>query len=192
MEAFKQNLNKIANRAEFSNATKALIREIEQNLPRSNMETKNIYVTDGIKTLKELRGNLKYALNPILNRDIRNTQTGIIARISSTGLNKISSSKALSKSLANGFTKEEHFKVATDVKRLFENAIPKESYKDKNNSPDIKAIHRYLTLLKINGKEATAKITLKESIEQGHRIYSLELEELSPLPSKPQHTYEDQ
>ncbi|WP_163534141.1 hypothetical protein [Helicobacter suis] len=35
IEAFKQNLNKIANRAEFSNATKALIREIEQNLPKS-------------------------------------------------------------------------------------------------------------------------------------------------------------
>ncbi|BCD69925.1 hypothetical protein [Helicobacter suis] len=35
IEAFKQNLNKIANRAEFSNATKALIREIEQNLAKS-------------------------------------------------------------------------------------------------------------------------------------------------------------
>ncbi|WP_163556555.1 hypothetical protein [Helicobacter suis] len=35
IEAFKQNLNKIANRAEFSNATRALIREIEQNLARS-------------------------------------------------------------------------------------------------------------------------------------------------------------
>ncbi|BDR28408.1 hypothetical protein [Helicobacter suis] len=35
IEAFKQNLNKIASRAEFSNATRALIREIEQNLPKS-------------------------------------------------------------------------------------------------------------------------------------------------------------
>ncbi|WP_163534201.1 PBECR2 nuclease fold domain-containing protein, partial [Helicobacter suis] len=34
-EAFKQNLNRIANRAEFSNATRVLIREIEQNLPKS-------------------------------------------------------------------------------------------------------------------------------------------------------------
>uniref|UniRef100_UPI001F0720AF LPD3 domain-containing protein n=1 Tax=Helicobacter suis TaxID=104628 RepID=UPI001F0720AF len=184
IEAFKQNLNKIANRVEFSNATKALLREIEGALPK-NMEEKNIYVTEGTRTLKELRENLKHALNPILNQDIKNAQTGIIARISSTGLNKISSSKALSKSLANGFTKEEHFKVAMDIKRLFENAILKERYKDKNNSPDIKATHRYLTLLKINDKEATAKITLKESIEQGHRIYSLELEELTPLPLKP-------
>ncbi|WP_163533257.1 hypothetical protein [Helicobacter suis] len=35
IEAFKQNLNRIANRAEFSNATRVLIREIEQNLPKS-------------------------------------------------------------------------------------------------------------------------------------------------------------
>ncbi|WP_240329922.1 hypothetical protein [Helicobacter suis] len=35
IEAFKQNLNKIANRAEFSKATRVLIREIEQNLPKN-------------------------------------------------------------------------------------------------------------------------------------------------------------
>ncbi|WP_163565256.1 hypothetical protein [Helicobacter suis] len=35
IESFKQNLNRIANRAEFSNATRVLIREIEQNLPKS-------------------------------------------------------------------------------------------------------------------------------------------------------------
>ncbi|CCF80781.1 FIG00470767: hypothetical protein [Helicobacter bizzozeronii CCUG 35545] len=52
----------------------------------------------------------------------------------------------------------------------------------KKASPDIKAMHRYFTRLNVNGKPAEAKITLKESVQKGHRIYSLELEELSPLP----------
>nr|WP_162982944.1 hypothetical protein [Helicobacter sp. L8] len=140
------------------------------------------YTTQGIKGLKELREDLKKSLNPILNQDITNKKTGVIARISSTGLNKISSSKALEKSIANGFSKEEHFKVGADIKALFENATLKETYADKKASPSIRAMHRYFARLNINGKPAEAKITLKESVEQGHRIYSLELEELSPLP----------
>ncbi len=31
-------------------------------------------------------------------------------------------------------------------------------------------------------KKAQAKFTVREATDQGHRIYSLELEELSPLP----------
>ncbi|WP_199764542.1 putative barnase/colicin E5 family endoribonuclease [Helicobacter bizzozeronii] len=140
------------------------------------------YTTEGIKGLKELREDLKQALSPILNQDIKNKETGVIARLSSTGLNKISSSKALEKSIANGFSKEEHFKVGAGIKSLFENATLKETYADKKASPDIKAMHRYFTRLNVNGKPAEAKITLKESVQKGHRIYSLELEELSPLP----------
>ncbi|WP_210630274.1 hypothetical protein, partial [Helicobacter bizzozeronii] len=140
------------------------------------------YTTEGIKGLKELREDLKQALSPILNQDIKNKETGVIARLSSTGLNKISSSKALEKSIANGFSKEEHFKVGAGIKSLFEHATLKETYADKKASPDIKAMHRYFTRLNVNGKPAEAKITLKESVQKGHRIYSLELEELSPLP----------
>ncbi|WP_459177951.1 PBECR3 domain-containing polyvalent protein, partial [Helicobacter bizzozeronii] len=71
------------------------------------------YTTEGIKGLKELREDLKQALSPILNQDIKNKETGVIARLSSTGLNKISSSKALEKSIANGFSKEEHCESPT-------------------------------------------------------------------------------
>lgn len=69
---------------------------------------------------------------PIINK-----ATGITAQISTTGLNKIASKKAVDKSVANGFSRDEHFKVAGDLKNLFENATKKESYADKKQSKDV-------------------------------------------------------
>ncbi|WP_235852427.1 hypothetical protein [Helicobacter mehlei] len=140
------------------------------------------YKTEGTKSLTDLRADLKQSLAPILNQDITNKETGVVARISRKGLDKISSTKALGKSIENGFSKEEHFKVGQDVKTLFENATLRETHGDYKKRTDIKAIHRYFTNIKINGKGAQVKMTLTESVEQGHRIYSLELEELNPLP----------
>lgn len=56
--------------------------------------------------LKKLRIELATKLKPILNKDIINKNDGRIARISGVGIDKISSDKALNKSLLNGFTQE--------------------------------------------------------------------------------------
>ncbi|CCB80476.1 FIG00470761: hypothetical protein [Helicobacter bizzozeronii CIII-1] len=181
VQDFKMQLNHLVQRQDFDNATKALIRELEGGLPPDEPPNFN-YNTQGTKSYTDLRRDLKQNLMPILNQDIKNKETGVIARISGTGLNKISSEKALNKSLENGFTKEEHFKVGADIKALFENARLGKTHEDYKGRADIKAVHRYFTEININGKKAQAKITLKESVQQGHRIYSLELEELSPLP----------
>uniref|UniRef100_UPI000CEE3F6B LPD3 domain-containing protein n=1 Tax=Helicobacter bizzozeronii TaxID=56877 RepID=UPI000CEE3F6B len=171
----------LVQRQDFDNATKALIREIEGGLPPDEPKSFD-YKTEGNKELKDLRVDLRQSLVHILNQDIMNKETGVVARISTNGLTKISSTKALKKSLANGFTQEEHFKVGADIKALFENARLGETHPDYKESPGIKAVHRYFTEININGKRAQAKITLRESVQQGHRIHSLELEELSPLP----------
>lgn len=131
--------------------------------------------------IKILRDNLKQALSPILNTDIINKNTGIVARLSTNGLNKISSSMAVKKSIENGFSRAEHFAVASDLKNLFENATLLKTHDDYKKKPNIKAIHRYIAQTKINDKDAQALITLKESIQNGHRIYSMELEEVKPL-----------
>ncbi|WP_233702832.1 LPD3 domain-containing protein [Helicobacter felis] len=178
---FKQHLRALGQRVEFDNATKALIREIEGGLPPDDPKSFD-YKTEGNKSFADLRKDLKQALHPILNQDIMNKETGIIARISRNGLDKISSKKALDKSLENGFTKEEHFKVGADIKALFENARLGEMHADYKERSGVEAIHRYFTQININNKKAQAKITVRETTDQGHRIYSLELEELSPLP----------
>ena len=85
----------------------------------NEIDSSFIYTTQETKGIKDLRNDLKEALNPYLNKEIVNKETGIIAQISTTGLSKISSKKAVDKSIANGFTRDEHFKVAQDLKTLF-------------------------------------------------------------------------
>ena len=109
--------------------------------------------------------------------------------ITTDEINKISSKKAIDKSVANGFSRDEHFKVAQDLKSLFENSKLKESHADNKQREHIK-VHRFIQDLSINDKEAQAKITLFENNQAGNKIYSLELESLekpTPLsPSTPQ------
>ncbi|WP_459177830.1 LPD3 domain-containing protein, partial [Helicobacter bizzozeronii] len=182
VQDFKIQLNHLVQRQDFDNATKALIREIEGGLPPDDPKSNFNYNTQGTKSYTDLREDLRQNLLPILNQDIMNKQTGVIARISTNGVKKISSDKALNKSLENGFTKEEHFKVGADIKTLFENARLGETHPDYKERSGIKAVHRYFTEISINGKKAQVKITVREITDQGHRIYSIELEEITPLP----------
>ncbi|WP_104638559.1 LPD3 domain-containing protein, partial [Helicobacter bizzozeronii] len=155
---------------------------LEGGLPPDDPKSNFNYNTQGTKSYTDLREDLRQNLLPILNQDIMNKQTGVIARISTNGVKKISSDKALNKSLENGFTKEEHFKVGADIKTLFENARLGETHPDYKERSGIKAVHRYFTEISINGKKAQVKITVREITDQGHRIYSIELEEITPLP----------
>ena len=165
---------------------------LESKVKMQGQDLNLIYNTQEAKHIATLRTDLKEALSPYLNKEIVNKATGITAQISTTGLNKIASTKAIDKSVANGFSRDEHFKVAQDLKTLFENATKKESYADKKQSNDVMAMHRFFAEIIINNKQAQAKMTLKESIEHGNRIYSLELEELIPSINAQPHTKEAQ
>nr|WP_240329622.1 hypothetical protein [Helicobacter suis] len=85
IESFKQNLNKIANRVEFNNATKALLREIEQALPRSTQ-------SEGVSTSGELKPNREVSTTPI-------TESGGSV---SSGITQAIETKALESSKVKG------------------------------------------------------------------------------------------
>lgn len=142
-----------------------------------------IYHTQAPQGIATLRKELKAALSPYLNVEIINKQTGLKGVITSKEVNKISSKKAVDKSLANGFSRDEHFKASQHLKNLFENATFKDTHSDYKQNLNIKAVHRFQTELKMNEKQAIAKITLFEKIEGKNRIYTLELESLAnPIP----------
>ena len=111
-----------------------------------------------------------------------------MAQISKNGRNKILSGAALRKSRENGFSKEEHFKASECIKELYENSTIIKSELPRNNSNDIKEVHKYISNLHINNKEAQALLTIKEVVEYGNRIYSLELQELRPISQMQIHT----
>ena len=106
---------------------------------------------------------------------IRNLSDGTMARISSTSIGKLLSNKALSKSLANGFSIPEHDTAAANIARLFREAVCKVTRPDRKGSPDIMAIHIYQIGIQFKEKAGIAEILLKESRQDGHLIYTVEL-----------------
>lgn len=127
---------------------------------------------------KSQREQVKQQLQSIKNIDITH-KSGIIARLSSTGIDKMLSDKAIQKSLDNGFSQEQHFSAVADIERLFKNSDFSHTEAPKNQSADIVGIHRYINSQDLQAQNAQALITLKESIENGNRIYSVELEGLT-------------
>ena len=138
-----------------------------------------IYHTDKSKGIAELRADLKGALTPLVKQNIHNKETKLQGIITNEEIKKISSKKAVDKSLDNGFTRDEHFKVSQNLKTLFENAHLTQTHRDYKERPNIEAVHRFNTSLNINNKEAVAKITLFEKKVGKNRIYTLELEGLT-------------
>ena len=106
---------------------------------------------------------------------IRNLSDGTTARISSTSIGKLLSNKALSKSLANGFSIPEHDTAAANIARLFREAVCMVTRPDRKGSPDIVAIHIYQVRIQFKEKAGIAEILLKESRQDGHLIYTVEL-----------------
>ena len=86
--------------------------------------------TQGQKTTKVLREELKEKLQPIINQDITNKATGLTGRITTNERDKIGSDKAIIKSIKNGFSKEEHFKAGENIEELFINAKLRGIYED--------------------------------------------------------------
>ena len=132
-----------------------------------------------------LREQTKELLSALVGKNITNQNDGRIASISRKNIMKMTSDKAIQKSVNNGFTPQEHFKAVQDIESLYQAAVLKETHADrKSNNPNV-FIHRYTA--DFNGNNAL--ITIKESLDnnsKGNKIYTLELEALELKPSAPE------
>lgn len=132
-----------------------------------------------------LREQTKEILTSLIGKNITNQNDGRIAQISRKNIAKMTSDKAIQKSIDNGFTPQEHFKAVQDIENLYQGAILRETHKDKkSNNPNV-LFHRY----SMNLDNANALITLKETLNEqhkGNKIYTLELEALELKPSAPE------
>ena len=156
----------------------------DKNGVKRNVWKKNAETESDIKSEKKqgyvskLRKKLKEKLYPLFGLH-KNKNTGIEASLSGRSVDKMTSEKAIEKSKNNGFTVDEHFEVASQITELFKNADLVETAPDKKGSPDIKSIKRFDCNVNLkSNKKAKAHITVKESIENGHKIYSVEVMEL--------------
>ncbi len=121
---------------------------------------------------KQVKTQMLEALKPIFNQTMTSSD-GVQAYMSLKSLSKMTSDKAIQKSIDNGFSREEHLKAVLDIQRLFENAKLAQTHGDNKNLSENVLIHRLNSELE-NGN---ALITTKESLDiNKNRVYSLELE----------------
>ena len=117
-------------------------------------------------------------------QDIKNRETGDKAQINKTQRKKILSTAAVEKSIANGFTEEDHLLAAANIKDLYENALLLTAGPDLKNNDTAIIIKRYVAPLVLQSEEnqiADVLITQKVSLDKKtERIYSLEIEEIVP------------
>ena len=118
------------------------------------------------------------ALASLAHRNLENLATGIKAQINAVQRNKILSNRAVAKSEANGFSAEEHNAAASIIGELWKYASMTENRGDRAGDANIASIKRFVAPLSLGDKPATAHLLVKESVEKGHRIYSLELDKL--------------
>ena len=132
------------------------------------------------KTNDEYRNEIKQTLSKSLNKDLSNKASGTTAKLSIKGLNKMTSGVAIKKSIDNGFTPQEHFEAVKNIVKLFENAELIKTHKDLKHGVESLKINRYVAQDKFkDGTQYDALITAKETIENGQRLYSLELDEIN-------------
>ena len=127
-----------------------------------------------------------------MGKDLPNDATGITASISSEGLNKMMSGKAIQKSFDNGFSSAEHFEAVGRIVELYKKARLVVAHPDeKHGDPNVN-IKRFVSQDKLKSdKPIDALITVKESYENGHRIYSLELDEINKASKRWQPTTDE-
>lgn len=110
----------------------------------------------------------------LAKRDLRNLETGINAQINSTQAKKLISNAAVDKSIANGFTREQHYAIAANIEALWRHAVQVYEGPDAQNDDPKVRIKRFAVPVMIGSDARYATIMAKETIEHGHRVYTLE------------------
>ena len=114
------------------------------------------------------------AIDAMRGRRFANRATGIVAQLSSSAKGKLVSNKATGKSKTNGFTREQHNVLAANVGALFETARLVESRPDRAGDANVLSIKRFAQEVFLGTRKAVAWMTIKESRQHGHHIYSVE------------------
>ena len=184
-------------RAKMYDAFGKIARQIEDKngnkIFRYNNRTHEVELADGRKlpeTKKTAtegeqlspKETVKQKLLPLVGKPIKNKSTGIVALINIKQINEMLSNRAVNKSINNGFSQEQHLEATGNIKKLYEDAnltLTRPDEKKTPGSQGLKSIKIFHCDTKVAGEGAVAKLTVKESFQHGHRVYSIELEELS-------------
>ncbi len=124
----------------------------------------------------EFRKQLQIKLQPLINTKLTNKNSLIDANFNSRSIGKLGSDKAINKSVLNGFSTQEHFEAAFQIKQLYEMSDFIGRFLDDRNDPNVIAMYRFqIPIILTSGKNAFAYISTKEVKIHGNRTYTIEL-----------------
>jgi len=106
-------------------------------------------------------------------KPLRNQASGMDAFINTTQANKLVSNAAANKSMANGFTREQHYALVCMIEALWNAALEVVQSTDKNHLPGI-CIKRFAVPVLVGEQRQYVVMTVKATAQHGQRIYSLE------------------
>jgi|GEM_PF-1975295 len=118
------------------------------------------------RTFKEARE----AAKAFQGKPLTNKSTGMTATVSRNNLDKMLSASAIAKSESPAV----HSSAVANADALFERAILGWSKPDRAGDPSIRAIHRFFAPMEVNGRTKMVKLTVKEVLNSGNNIYTLE------------------
>jgi hypothetical protein len=136
-------------------------------------------------TMERAASTIKQAIKEagaFVGKPLENLHTGLKATVSLTNLGKMTSGKAVAKSVST----EDHALAVANADKLFENAELDHSHPDKHGELTIAAIHRYVApMVNAHGEVIPVKLTVKETTgpKQPNPIYSIEALETENPPS---------
>jgi len=133
----------------------------------------------GMSTLSYAKSKLYAQIESSGGKLIIKNKAGEEGYINKDSVNKMLSSSA--DSVKNGFNESQHFSAVADIVNLYENSVKVLTHPDRKGSHNVKNIDRFVALLY---DDKFAFITGKEIIENGRKIYNLELMKLGRLEGK--------
>jgi hypothetical protein len=113
--------------------------------------------------------------------ELYNKSSNDFAFFTKSSIGKMLSDPAVQKSIANGYRRDQHYAAAAAIEDLFDKAIKLGQRKDRNDDPNVVAMHRFAMPVNIGTDTPVAVITVKESFQHGKRLYTIELMEIKKL-----------
>ncbi|WP_461680548.1 PLxRFG domain-containing protein [Solidesulfovibrio sp.] len=116
------------------------------------------------------------AVRGLIDKEMTNDATGMVATVSRTNIGKMLSWKAVGKSVS---PKAQSFAVA-NLDRLFKIADAPDTHPDRDSAAHLNAVHRFYAPMIYDGEVLVAKMTVKDYVDkvEGIKIYSIEAMEI--------------
>jgi len=137
-------------------------------------DEKGRFVSKNGSSIKDLRSRTSSIIRK-KRGDYKNRSTGEVAKLTKNSIEKLTSAKAVWKSINNGFTAGQHMEIVGRVTALYSKASFIKQEEDFYGRKDV-YFKKYKSNFKFkNGKQGMAYITIMNTKQNGDTFYSVEL-----------------